>query len=36
MRERVERLGGEFNITSAQGEGTLVRLRIPLGKSLRR
>jgi ligand-binding sensor domain-containing protein/signal transduction histidine kinase len=36
MRERVERLGGEFNITSAPGEGTLVRLRIPLGKSLRR
>jgi signal transduction histidine kinase/streptogramin lyase len=36
MRERVERLGGKFSITSAQGEGTLVRLRIPLGKSLRR
>ena len=35
MRERVERLGGEFNITSALGAGTHVRLRIPLGKSLR-
>jgi ligand-binding sensor domain-containing protein/signal transduction histidine kinase len=36
MRERVERLGGEFNITSAPGTGTHVRLRIPLGKSARR
>jgi signal transduction histidine kinase len=35
MRERVEHLGGEFNIVSAQGEGTVVRLRIPLGKSPR-
>jgi signal transduction histidine kinase/ligand-binding sensor domain-containing protein len=32
MRERVERLGGEFTLTSAHGEGTQVRLRIPLGK----
>ena len=36
MRERVEHLGGEFNIMSAHGEGTQVRLRIPLGKSPRR
>ena len=32
MRERVEHLGGEFNLTSAQGQGTHVRLRIPLGR----
>jgi ligand-binding sensor domain-containing protein/signal transduction histidine kinase len=36
MRERVEQLGGEFDIMSAQGEGTQVRLRIPLEKSPRR
>lgn len=36
MRERVEHLGGEFNITSAQGEGTQVRLRIPVRKPSRR
>jgi signal transduction histidine kinase/ligand-binding sensor domain-containing protein len=35
MRERVERLGGEFTITSARGKGTQVRLRIPLGKPRR-
>jgi hypothetical protein len=34
MRERVEGLGGEFNLTNAPGQGTLVRLRIPLGKSI--
>jgi signal transduction histidine kinase/ligand-binding sensor domain-containing protein len=32
MRERVEHLGGEFDLTSAPGQGTHVRLRIPLGK----
>ena len=36
MRERVEQLGGEFDLTSAPGEGTCVRLRIPIGKSPRR
>jgi signal transduction histidine kinase/ligand-binding sensor domain-containing protein len=34
MRERVERLGGEFTLTSARGQGTQVSLRIPLGKSM--
>jgi signal transduction histidine kinase len=29
MRERVAKLGGELRITSAQGEGTQVRLRVP-------
>ena len=29
MRERVEKLGGEFKLTSAPGKGTQVRLRIP-------
>jgi ligand-binding sensor domain-containing protein/signal transduction histidine kinase len=32
MRERVERLGGEFHITTSPGKGTQVRLRIPLIK----
>ncbi len=36
MRERVEQLGGEFDLTSAPGDGTCVRLRIPIGKSPRR
>jgi ligand-binding sensor domain-containing protein/signal transduction histidine kinase len=36
MRERVEQLGGEFDLTSGAGEGTCVRLRIPIGKSPRR
>lgn len=29
MRERVERLGGDFHLTSAPGQGTQVRLRVP-------
>lgn len=29
MRERVEKLGGEFVLESALGKGTLVRLKIP-------
>jgi signal transduction histidine kinase len=36
MRERVEHLGGEFDLTSAPGHGTHVRLRIPLRKALSR
>ena len=30
MRERVETLGGCFELTSKQGRGTVVRLRVPL------
>jgi signal transduction histidine kinase/ligand-binding sensor domain-containing protein len=30
MRERIERLGGDFHLTSAPGQGTQVRLRVPL------
>ena len=29
MRERVEKLGGEFRLTSSPGKGTQVRLSIP-------
>jgi ligand-binding sensor domain-containing protein/signal transduction histidine kinase len=36
MRERVERMGGEFTLTSVPGKGTHVRLRIPLAKAPRR
>ena len=35
MRERVERMGGEFTLTSSQGEGTQVRLTIPVARSSR-
>jgi signal transduction histidine kinase len=30
MRERIESLGGEFNIQSAAGTGTRLQARIPL------
>jgi len=30
MRERVEMIGGQFSVVSAQGEGTTVRAEIPL------
>ncbi len=30
MRERAEELGGQFSLASAPGEGTLVRVRLPL------
>ncbi len=33
MRERVERMGGEFHLTSAHGAGTTVRLQIPIGRA---
>ncbi|MGH9673744.1 MAG: sensor histidine kinase, partial [Bryobacteraceae bacterium] len=29
MRERVQKLGGEFQLTSARGKGTQVMLRVP-------
>jgi two-component system, chemotaxis family, sensor kinase Cph1 len=32
MRERVNLLGGSFVVESAQGEGTTIRVRIPLGE----
>ena len=30
MRERVERAGGQFHLTSAPGKGTQVRLSVPV------
>jgi signal transduction histidine kinase/ligand-binding sensor domain-containing protein len=30
MRERIERLGGDFHLTSAPGQGTQIRLRVPI------
>jgi signal transduction histidine kinase/ligand-binding sensor domain-containing protein len=36
MRERVERLGGEFLLASGPGSGTKVHLRIPLERSSQR
>ncbi|MGH9853428.1 MAG: sensor histidine kinase, partial [Blastocatellia bacterium] len=33
MRERAEKLGGQFRLTSSPGKGTQVRLSIPLAKS---
>jgi signal transduction histidine kinase len=33
MRERAEKLGGEFLLISSPGRGTRVRLRVPLTKS---
>ncbi len=33
MRERAEKLGGKFHLTSSPGSGTQVRLSIPLTKS---
>jgi signal transduction histidine kinase len=34
MKERVNLLGGSFVIESTQGEGTTIRVRIPLGEDL--
>jgi ligand-binding sensor domain-containing protein/signal transduction histidine kinase len=36
MRERVEKLGGEFSLLTSPGNGTRVRLSIPSGKAGRR
>jgi ligand-binding sensor domain-containing protein/signal transduction histidine kinase len=36
MRERVEKLGGEFYLSSYPGKGTQVRLSIPAGQSTAR
>jgi nitrate/nitrite-specific signal transduction histidine kinase len=33
MRERAAQLGGHVSITSAPGEGTLVRAAVPVGSS---
>jgi signal transduction histidine kinase len=33
MRERVEKLGGEFQLSSYPGKGTQVRLSIPAAQS---
>jgi signal transduction histidine kinase len=32
MRERAERVGGDFTLTSAPGRGTQVRVTIPIRK----
>ena len=34
MRERAELIGADFQITSKEGEGTTVSLRIPIGERL--
>lgn len=34
MRERVEKLGGDFRLTSSPGKGTQVQLSIPAARSL--
>ncbi len=36
MRERVEMIGGRFDVESAPGKGTAVRARIPFGKGMGR
>jgi signal transduction histidine kinase len=36
MRERLEMVGGHFDVVSAVGKGTIVTAQIPLGKSARR
>jgi signal transduction histidine kinase len=33
MQERIEMLGGQFAIESAPGQGTTVRLRLPLAEA---
>lgn len=35
MHERVQRLGGQMELTSARGEGTRVRLRLRMGREKR-
>ena len=35
MRERVEMVGGSFNIESAPGKGTTIKAQIPFGKATR-
>jgi signal transduction histidine kinase len=35
MRERIEKLGGEFGLSSDYGKGTRVRLDIPLARCAR-
>jgi ligand-binding sensor domain-containing protein/signal transduction histidine kinase len=35
MRERVQRLGGTMELTSARGEGTRVRVRLRIGRGTR-
>jgi signal transduction histidine kinase len=34
MRERVEMIGGEYNISSIPGKGTTTEVLIPLQKNL--
>jgi signal transduction histidine kinase len=36
MRERVEALGGRFQVTTAPGRGTVVEARVPLRDRLER
>ncbi len=35
MRERAQRLGGDLQVESSSGEGTLVRVRLPMHAALR-
>jgi signal transduction histidine kinase len=30
MRERAEAFGGDFNVTSAPGQGTKIEVRVPM------
>ena len=34
MRERLEMIGGDFEVESAPGEGTTIQARIPLGNAV--
>jgi signal transduction histidine kinase len=36
MRERMAAVGGELQIESEPGEGTTVRLRVPLPREVRK
>ena len=35
MRERVEELGGEIEVSSRPGEGTGVTVKVPVGRDIR-
>jgi signal transduction histidine kinase len=34
MKERMEKLGGSFDLDSSPGQGTRVRLRVPLPQAI--
>jgi signal transduction histidine kinase len=35
MRERLEMVGGRFNVASSPGKGTTIQAQIPFGKDRR-